>query len=128
MRMLTAERRRQRCMFVGGYRAELIHRDWSMTAAWEWELGVPAQLGSSRNALRVSTAWQDCRIAQQRRHAFGLFCWHAGRLMADLDATRSMARQMKRAILPLLHAGEVTAAPVALVLGLSRHGLCRALL
>jgi len=107
--------------------AEVTHHDRGTGAALEQALGVPVRFGAARNALRVSVAWQDYRIAQYPRYAFGLFCAHADRLLADLDATRSVAGQVERAILPLLHTGQVTAASVAAQLGLSGQGLYRAL-
>lgn len=107
--------------------AEVTHPDRGTGAALQRALGVPVRFGAARNALRVSVAWQDYRIAQYPRYAFGLFCAHADRLLADLDASRSVAGQVERAILPLLHTGTVSAAAVAGQLGLSGQGLYRAL-
>ncbi|OYQ23677.1 hypothetical protein CHU93_17030 [Sandarakinorhabdus cyanobacteriorum] len=107
--------------------AEVTHADRGTGPALERALGARVRFGAARNALRVSAAWQDYRIAQYPRYAFGLFCAHADRLLADLDATRSVAGQVERAILPLLHTGQVTAALVAGQLGYSGQGLYRAL-
>lgn len=107
--------------------AEVTHEDRGIGAELERVLGVPVRFGAARNAMRVSVEWQDYRIALYPRYAFSLFCSHADQLLAELDATQSVAGQAERAILPILHTGKVSAEAVARQLGLSGQGLYRAL-
>ncbi|MCZ8061282.1 MAG: AraC family transcriptional regulator ligand-binding domain-containing protein [Novosphingobium sp.] len=107
--------------------AEVTHQDHGQGAELARALGVPVRFGAARNAMRVSEAWQTHRIALYPRYAFALFCAHADTLLAELDAARSVAGQVERAVLPVLHTGTVTAEGVARQLGLSGQGLYRAL-
>ena len=107
--------------------AEVTHHDRGQGAELCRALGVPVRFGARRNALRVSRAWQTYRIALYPRYAFGLFCAHADELLAELDAGQSMAGQVERTVLPLLHTGTVTIEDVARRLGLASHSLYRAL-
>ncbi len=107
--------------------AEVTHEDPGTRAAFERALGAPIRFGATRNALRVSEAWLDYRINQYPRYAFSVFCAHADSLLAELDASRSVAGQVERLILPMLHTGKVTAEDVARQLNLSGQGLYRAL-
>ena len=52
---------------------------------------------------------------------------YADELLAELDAGQSMAGQVERTVLPLLHTGTVTIQDVARRLGLSSQTLYRAL-
>jgi AraC-like DNA-binding protein len=106
---------------------EVTHADHGTGAELKRALGVPVRFGAARNALRVSVAWQDFRIALYPRYAFGLFCAHGDRLLADLDARQTVAGQVERAILPILHTGRVSADAIARTLGMSGQGLYRAL-
>lgn len=107
--------------------AEVTHHDRGQGAELSRALGVPVRFGARRNALRVSRAWQTYRIALYPRYAFGLFCAHADELLAELDAGQSMAGQVERTVLPLLHTGTVTIEDVARRLGLGSQTLYRAL-
>lgn len=107
--------------------AEVTHEDPGTRAAFERALGAPIRFGASRNALRVSPAWFDHPINHYPRYAFSVFCAHADSLLAELDASRSVAGQVERLILPMLHTGKVTAEEVARQLNLSGQGLYRAL-
>lgn len=107
--------------------AEVTHDNRGQGAELARVLGVPVRFGAGRNALRVSQAWQDYPVALYPRYAFGLFCAHADRLLEELDAAQSVAGQVERAVLPVLHTGTVSAAGVARQLGLSGQGLYRAL-
>lgn len=107
--------------------AEVTHEDRGTGGELERALGVKVRFGSTRNALRVSVAWQDYPIAQYPRYAFGLFCAHADKLLAELEASKSMAGAVERAILPHLHTGQPSATSIARQLGLTEQGLYRAL-
>lgn len=107
--------------------AEVTHEDPGTRAAFEQALGAPVRFGAARNALRVSQAWLDYPINQYPDYAFGVFCAHADQLLAELDASRTVAGQVERLILPMLHTGKVTAEDVARRLNLSGQGLYRAL-
>lgn len=107
--------------------AEVTHQDRGTGAELARALGVQVRFGAARNALRVSVAWQDYRIAQYPRYAFGLFCEHADRLLADLAARETVAGAVERALLPILHSGTVSAPQIARQLGYSEQGLYRAL-
>jgi AraC-like DNA-binding protein len=107
--------------------AEVTHTDDGTRAELERALGAPVRFGAGRNAMRVSVEWQDYRIAQYPRYAFSLFCAHADSLLAELEASRSMAGRVERALLPMLHSGRAGADAVARQLGLSGQGLYRAL-
>lgn len=107
--------------------AEVTHKDTGTRAAFERALGAPIRFGASRNALRVSKAWLDYRINEYPCYAFSVFCAHAESLLAELDASRSVAGQVERLILPMLHTGKVTAEEVASQLNMSGQGLYRAL-
>jgi AraC-like DNA-binding protein len=107
--------------------AEVTHEDPGTRAAFEHALGAPIRFGASRNALRVSKAWLDYRINQYPCYAFSVFCAHADSLLAELDASRSVAGQVERLILPMLHTGKVTAEEVARQLNMSGQGLYRTL-
>lgn len=107
--------------------AEVTHEDPGTRAAFEQALGAPVRFGAGRNALRVSKAWLEYPINQYPEYAFGVFCAHADQLLAELDASRSVAGQVERLILPMLHTGKVTAEDVARQLNMSGQGLYRAL-
>ncbi len=107
--------------------AEVTFVDRGTRQELERALGVPVRFGAPRNALRVSMAWQDYPIAQYPRYAFSLFCNHADTLLAELEASRTVAGQVERAILPMLHTGKASADAVARQLGLTGQGLYRAL-
>jgi AraC-like DNA-binding protein len=107
--------------------AEVTHADRGTGAELERVLGVPVRFEAQHNRLCVSREWQEYRIAQYPRYAFSLFCAHAGSLLAELDAARTVSGQVERAVLPILHTGTVTASVIAEHLGLSDHGLYRAL-
>lgn len=107
--------------------ADVTHEDPGTRAAFERALGAPIRFGASRNAIRISQAWLDYRINQYPCYAFSVFCSHADRLLAELDASRSVAGQVERLILPMLHTGKVTAEDVARQLNMSGQGLYRAL-
>lgn len=107
--------------------AEVTHRDEGQGAELARALGAPVRFGAARNAMRVSQEWQSYRIARYPRYAFSLFCEHAERMLAELDEQQSIAGQVERAILPVLHTGSVTAPGIARELGLSGQGLYRAL-
>lgn len=107
--------------------AEVTHEDPGTRSSFEAALGAPVRFGASRNALRVSQAWLDYPIGRYPTYAFAVFCAHADRLLADLDATRSVTGQVERLILPALHTGRVTAEAAAHQLNLSPQGLYRAL-
>jgi AraC-like DNA-binding protein len=106
---------------------ELLHDDRGIRAELERALGAPVRFGAGRNALRVSLQWQSFRVALYPRYAFGVFCAHAERLMAELDAALSVAGQIERTILPMLHTGNASVVAVARQLGLSEQALYRAL-
>lgn len=107
--------------------AEVTHLDKGTGEELARALGVPVKFGAKRNALRVSLDWQTYRIALYPRYAFAVFCEHADRLLAELDASRSLAGKVERAVLPVLHTGTVSARVAANQLGMSEHGLYRAL-
>lgn len=107
--------------------AQVTHQDHGTGRELERALGAPVRFGAPRNALKVSVAWQDYPIAQYPRYAFGLFCTHADSLLAELDASRSVAGEVERTILPVLHTGKVSAEEVARQLGMTSQGLYRAL-
>ncbi len=107
--------------------AEVTHQDRGTGVELERALRVPVRFGAARNALRVSQEWQEYRIALYPRYAFGLFCADADRLLAQLDARRTVSGQVERALVPLLHTGTVSAESVARGLGYSGQGLYRAL-
>jgi AraC-like DNA-binding protein len=107
--------------------AEVTHADRGIGAELERVLGVPVRFGAAHNRLCVSREWQEYRVALYPRYAFGLFCAHADRLLAELDAAQSVAGQVERLALPVLHTGTVSADWAARQLGLSGQGLYRAL-
>lgn len=107
--------------------AEVSYTDRGIGAEFERALGAPVRFGAARNALRVSVEWQTYRVALYPRYAFGLFCAHADRLLSDLDADQSVAGQVERVILPMLHTGKVSVEAVARQLGLSSQAVYRAL-
>jgi AraC-like DNA-binding protein len=107
--------------------AEVTHADRGTGAELERALGAPVRFGAARNALRVCAEWQEYRVALYPRYAFGLFCADADRLLGELDAAQSVAGQVERAIVPVLHTGTVSAEAIARQLGYSGQGLYRAL-
>jgi len=108
-------------------RAEVTHSDRGTGVELERVLGIPVQFDAAHNRLCVSSAWQDYRVALYPRYAFGLFCAHADRLLAELDARQSMAGQVERVVLPVLHTGAASLEVAARQLGLSEQRLYRAL-
>jgi AraC-like DNA-binding protein len=106
---------------------DVTHIDQGSGSEFQRIVNAPVRYGAPRNALRVSMAWQDYRISLYPRYAFGLFCAHADRLLSELDAEQTVVGQVERAILPVLHTGQVKAHGVAKQLGLSDQGLYRAL-
>lgn len=107
--------------------AEVTHPAGPSAPEFERALGVPVRFGAPRNALRVSQAWQEYRIALYPRYAFALFCADGDRLLSQLAAEESLSGRVERAIVPLLHTGTISAARIAAQLGLSPQGLYRGL-
>lgn len=107
--------------------AEVTHADRGQGAELARALGAPVRFGAPRNAIRVSAEWQSYRIALYPRYAFGLFCEQADRMVDELQAARTAAGEVERAILPILHTGRASAEAVAAQLGLSTQSLYRAL-
>ena len=107
--------------------AEVTHDDPGTRSAFEMALGAPVRFGAQRNALRVSEAWLNYPINEYPRYAFSVFCAHADRLLNEYDADRSVATQVERLILPMLHTGKASAESVARQLQMNGQALYRAL-
>lgn len=107
--------------------AEVTHDDPGTRVAFERAIGAPIRFGAPRNALRVSAAWLAYPINKYPRYAFSVFCAHADRLLGELNASSSLATEIERLILPMLHTGNVSSESVARQLHMNSQTLYRAL-
>jgi AraC-like DNA-binding protein len=105
----------------------VTHDDPGYRGEYERILGAPVAFGSGRNAMRINPAWASHRIALEPRYAFGILSRHADALLARLDAETTTHGRVERAIMPVLHKGEVDMIKVAAGLGCSRDTLYRRL-
>lgn len=106
---------------------EVTHPDPGYRDEYERILGAPVIFGSARNAMRIDPAWVTRRIALEPRYVFGILSRHADELLAALDSDATMRGRVERAIMPVLHKGEVDMVKIAAALGCSRDTLYRRL-
>jgi AraC-like DNA-binding protein len=88
---------------------------------------VPVTFSAGWNAIQIDPSWLDIPLHNPSGYAFGVLTGHADRLMADLEASRTMRGRVEAHLLPLLHKGPPQMAQVAAALGLSRQALYRQL-
>lgn len=106
---------------------EVTHEDPGYAAEYRRILGAPVRFGRDRNAMRIDPAWTSHRIALEPGYVFGILASHADALLARLDGEATMRGRAERAILPVLHKGDVSMPAVAARLGCSRDTLYRRL-
>jgi AraC-like DNA-binding protein len=123
--MVTGTRRFGDTPFVQEVR--VTHSDPGYRSEYERILGAPIAFDSDRNAIRIDPGWVGYRVALEPRYAFGILCRHADDLLARLDAGATTRGRVERAIMPVLHKGEIDMARVAAGLGCSRDTLYRRL-
>lgn len=105
----------------------VTHADPGYRAEYEQIFEAPVIFQSSRNAMRIDSAWLGYRVEQQPRYVFGVLSRHADALLATLDSETTMRGRVERLIMPILHTGTVTMDGIAEKLGCSRDTLYRRL-
>jgi AraC-like DNA-binding protein len=106
---------------------EVTHPDPGYASEYARIFNAPVAFESARNALRIDPEWLGYRVAQQPRYVFGVLARHADALLAKLDTAADTRARVEKAILPILHTGNVAMPAVARLLGCSRDTLYRRL-
>ncbi|WP_286830647.1 MULTISPECIES: AraC family transcriptional regulator [Kordiimonas] len=94
---------------------------------YEEMFGVPVTFGAKWNALKAHKSWLELTTGPKNRYAFGVLSDHADALMRELEASETLRGQVEKAVLPMLHKGEVSMEKVAEMMGISRPTLYRRL-
>lgn len=88
---------------------------------------VPVTFSADWNAIRIDPSWLNIPLHNPSGYAFGVLTEHADRLMAELEASRTVRGRVESALLPILHKGVPGMEQAAAGLGLSRQALYRQL-
>ena len=105
----------------------VTHEEPPHRAAYDAVFQAPVRFSAKWNAMLLDEKRLTLPIRQEPRYAFGIFSDRAEALCARLEHARSVRGQVEKAILPILHSGEVTAQEVARRLGVGRQTLYRRL-
>lgn len=87
----------------------------------------PVHFGADWNAMELHPQITEWKVAQAPRYVFGILAKHADRLLAELEASKSLHSRVEALLLPILHQGDVGADTIAKELGVSRQTLFRRL-
>jgi len=90
-------------------------------------LKVPVTFASPLNAIEIDASWLSLPLHNPNRYVFGVLSEHADRLLADLQAAKSVRAQVEAHLIPMLHKGDMGMEQLARALGLSRPTLYRRL-
>jgi AraC-like DNA-binding protein len=96
-------------------------------AAYEALWKVPVTFSSAWNAIQIDPSWLDIPLHNPSGYAFGVLSDHADRLLAQLEASRTVRGRVEAALLPILHKGAPGMEEMAARLGVSRPTLYRQL-
>lgn len=96
-------------------------------AAYAEVFGAPVEFGAARNEMLIEPDWLTMPVGLAPRYAFGILARHADALVAELEASHSLAGRVEAALMPVLHKGAPGIAAVARQLGMSRATLYRRL-
>lgn len=99
----------------------------SYAAEYDRVFQCPVRFDADWNAMRLHPAIAEWRVALQPRYVFGVLIEHAERLIARLDAAKTVRGEIERRLVPILHTGDLTADVVAVQMGFSRQTLFRKL-
>lgn len=105
----------------------VTHPPPAYAAEYERVYGAPVTFNARWNALRIDRSFLTTPVNVQPRFVFGVLSRHADALLAELKAAQTVRAEVERALMPVLHTGEVSADMVASGLGLSRQTLYRRL-
>lgn len=92
--------------------------------------GIPLEFGCAWNAIELDPAVMARRFAPPSRpskYVHAILVERAEQLLADLEASKSLAGRVERLLLPRLASGGAGAASVAAAIGISRQTLHRRL-
>jgi AraC-like DNA-binding protein len=107
--------------------AHFTHADPGYGSEYERIFGPNVVFEAERNALLFDAKWTTHKLALQPRYAFGILSKHADRLLAQLEASKSVRGRVESLLLPILHTGDVAKDSIAEKLGLSGDTLLRRL-
>jgi len=108
--------------------AQVTHEAPEYAALYEEILGVPVMFDCPVNAMQVDETWLNQKINSTRNYVFGPLSAQASALLADLEASKSVRAKVERALMPILHTGDVGMETIAIELGQSKKALYRSLL
>lgn len=90
-------------------------------------MGVPVVFASDKNALRFHATWPAVKLNAPNAYMLGVLSEHAQRLLAELQASKTVRGQVENLMLPDLHRGVLDMAALAEKLGMTRQTLYRKL-
>jgi AraC-like DNA-binding protein len=96
-------------------------------SAYAEVFGAPVEFEAARNEMLINPDWLAMPVGLAPRYAFGILARHADTLLAELEASHSLAGRVEAALMPLLHKGAPGIAAVARQMGMSRATLYRRL-
>jgi AraC-like DNA-binding protein len=89
--------------------------------------GAAVTYNAARNAMLIGNKWTSHRIQMQPRYAFGVLSKHADRLLAELEASKSVRGKVEALLMPVLHKGDAGMDAIAAKMAMSRQTLFRRL-
>ncbi|MBS0273605.1 MAG: AraC family transcriptional regulator [Proteobacteria bacterium] len=89
--------------------------------------GAAVTYNAARNAMLIDNKWTNHRIQTQPRYAFGVLSKHAGALLRELEASKSVHGKVEALLMPVLHKGDASMDAIAEKLAMSRQTLFRRL-
>lgn len=124
-RMVCGTRRFGETPFVRS--VHVTHAEPGHRAAYERIFRAPVVFGSHWNAMEIDEAWLTHRVALAPRYAFGVLSNHAEALLAELESAKSVRGRVERALMPVVHTGDINMDFAASKLGVHRQTLYRKL-
>lgn len=97
------------------------------SAEYDRVFQCPVHFSSGWNAMELHPEITGWKVARNPRYVFGLLTQHADKLLAELDANRTLKGRLESLLLADLHKGDISAEAIASRLGFSRQTLFRKL-
>ena len=105
----------------------VTHSDPGYRHVYERVFGAPVVFDSHWNAALGDPQSTQFKVNLQPRYVFGLFSQHAEALLERLEAAKTFRGRVERALMPILHTGDVSRERVSRKLGCSPPTLYRSL-
>jgi AraC-like DNA-binding protein len=105
----------------------VTHQDPGYRAEYDRIFRASITFNSDRNAMLITDAWLNSRMAAQPRYAFGVLASHGDALLKSLADSKTLRGRVEALLMPILHTGGASADAVAGKLGVSRWTLFRRL-